>query len=169
MELHTSRLYIRNLLAEDWPAMGRIWADFNASPYARFDRPLTEDAERVRALSAEFADTGLFFAVFLPAEEMIGYICFHREGNVYDLGYCFHRAYHGNGYAEESCRAVMAQLARERCVEAFTAGTAMENIPSCRLLEKLGFVLLETEKISFYEGETFLGGNYHREMGGIAL
>lgn len=38
-----------------------------------------------------------------------------------------------------------------RTVEAFTAGTALKNIPSCRLLEKLGFVLEKTETLSFHK------------------
>ena len=33
----------------------------------------------------------------------------------------------------------------------FTAGTAMNNTPSVSLLKSLGFVLVGTEKVSFYK------------------
>jgi RimJ/RimL family protein N-acetyltransferase len=33
----------------------------------------------------------------------------------------------------------------------FTAGTALDNIPSVALLKSLGFTLIATEKVSFYK------------------
>ena len=42
----------------------------------------------------------------------------------------------------------------------FTAGTAIDNIPSCRLLEKLGFACTSTETVSFDNVFSFRGGNF---------
>ncbi|MGN1202835.1 MAG: GNAT family N-acetyltransferase, partial [Eubacterium sp.] len=76
------------------------------------------------------------------------------------LGYCFHSAYHSNGYAYESINALMKYFVKEYGVTGFTAGTAIENIPSCRLLEKLGFACASTETVSFDGNFSFQGGNF---------
>lgn len=56
-------------------------------------------------------------------------------------------------------------MAKDRNVTAFTAGTALKNTPSCKLLGKLGFALVGTETLSFHKDEngkdiTFEGGNF---------
>ena len=108
MELRTSRLTIRPLEEGDWPALQEIWRDFARSPYHVYDRPLPTDAPGAQALARHFAGTGLAFGV-RPAESqaLAGYVCFHREGEAYDLGYSFHSAYQGQGYAWESVSALL--------------------------------------------------------------
>ena len=161
MELKTSRLYIRNLREEDWPKMKSLFIDFNNSKYAAYDRPLpTEDME-VEALTRQFVESNLFFAVYLQDNShMIGYVCFHKDAEEYDLGYCFHSTFHLNGYAYESTRALIDYFAQEYNVTTFVAGTAIDNIPSCKLLEKLGFECASTEYLSFKEDFSFKSGNF---------
>ena len=166
MELQTERLYIRSLREADWPALQKIWMDFEGSAYAVYDAPLPTDAEGAKALTQKFAENGLFFAVCLPdrpAEPVVGYVGFHKEGQSFDLGYCFHSAYQGKGYAYESVRALIGRLAEEYPAAVFTAGTALENTPSCRLLRKLGFACLSTETVSFDGKFSFQGGNFMLE------
>ena len=91
---------------------------------------------------------------------MIGYVCFHKEQNKYDLGYCFHSAYHSNGYSYESTTAIIEYLFQEYGASSFTAGTALDNIPSCNLLKKLGFTCVSTEEVSFDNEFSFQGGNF---------
>lgn len=55
-------------------------------------------------------------------------------------------------------------------VKSFTAGMALENIPSCKLLAKLGFVLENIETLSFHKdkngkGIIFVGGIYRKDIG----
>ena len=45
----------------------------------------------------------------------------------------------------------------------FTAGTALDNLPSRRLLERLGFALVSTEQVAFVENFSFLGGCFRLE------
>ena len=147
--------------------MQKIAAGFQKSKYAAYDLPLPTEEQEIKALTKVFADTGLFFAVMLDSI-MIGYIAFHVENEKYDLGYCFHSDYHGKGYAYEACAAMMDYMAKERDVKIFTAGTALKNTPSCKLLEKLGFVLIATEMLSFHKDEkgndiTFEGGVFMKE------
>ena len=161
MEIETSRLYIRDLYETDWVEMKEIFIDFNQSKYAAFDRPLPKDDDESKSLTKQFSDTGLFFAVhLLENSKMIGYVCFHKNGDSFDLGYCFHSAYHSNGYAYESVTALIEYFAKKHHVISFTAATAIENTPSCRLLERLGFAYVSTETVSFNEKFSFQSGNF---------
>lgn len=161
MRLETSRLSIRHLHETDWPDMKNIFLDFNNSKYAVYDMPLPAEEEEAKALTKRFAESKLFFAVSLKESgQMLGYICFHKDEDTYDLGYCFHSAYHTKGYAYESTKALLEYIAREYGAAGFTAGTALDNIPSCRLLEKLGFVCVSSETVSFDGVFSFQGGNF---------
>lgn len=161
MKLETNRLYIRHLNELDWQEMQKVFIDFNNSKYAIYDMPLPTEDEESKALTKRFADSNLFFAVFLKeSSDMIGYVCFHKEGDTYDLGYCFHSAYHSNGYAYESTDALLKYFADKYGANYFTAGTAIDNKPSCTLLEKLGFVCISTETVSFDNTFSFQGGNF---------
>ena len=150
--MKTNRLSIRELVSEDWRSMQTIAADFRKSEYAIYDMPLPVEEQEIQALTRQFAESHLFFAVML-GEGMIGYVCFHEEGGNYDLGYCFHSDFQGKGYAYESCSALMEHIAKTCSPKAFTAGTALKNVPSCKLLKKLGFVLQGTETLSFHKDE----------------
>lgn len=133
METKTSRLYIRTLCETEWVQMKNIFIDFNNSKYAVYDMPLPTEDEKTQVLIKKFAESKLFFAVFLKeSNTMIGYVCFHKDGDKYDLGYCFHSAYHSNGYAYESTNALIEYFVDECGATNFTAGTAIDNIPSCR-------------------------------------
>ena len=157
--IETERLFIRPLGSEDWRSMQAIAVDFQKSQYAVYDMPLPTEEQEIKALTKAFADTGLFFAVMLDSV-MIGYVCFHEDDGNYDLGYCFHSDYQGNGYAYESCMAILEYMEKESAVKIFTAGTALDNKPSCKLLEKLGFVCISTETVSFDNTFSFQGGNF---------
>ncbi|MBR3502796.1 MAG: GNAT family N-acetyltransferase [Clostridia bacterium] len=154
--IRTERLVLRPVEIEDWRAIKEIWDDFRVSPYAQYDKPHPTEPAEVRARAARWvenqSDEHMFFAVCLEGR-MIGYIaCHDRGGGAYECGYCFHSAFHSRGYAGEAMRAV-AGLLRDRGVKNLTAGTALGNAPSVRLLQSLGFELVETEKVSFYKDE----------------
>ena len=175
MNILTKRLSIREITKDDWQGLQKIAADFRKSEYAIYDMPLPTDDEKIRELTSRFAESKLFFAVFsADSAEMIGYICFHNDQERYDLGYCFNSAYHGKGYAFEGCTALMEYIAQTYVVTCFTAGTALKNIPSCRLLEKLGFVQTGTETLSFHKDEdgndiVFEGGIFVKEQSLIEI
>lgn len=157
--IYTSRLHIQHLCADDWIKMKEIFSDFNQSKYAIYDAPLPTEDNETRELIKRFSDSNLFFSVNLQGK-MIGYLCFHVDNSKYDLGYCFHSAYHGNGYAYESANALIQYFAKEHNARIFTAGTAIDNIPSCNLLKKLGFICASTETVSFNADFSFIGGKF---------
>ncbi|MBQ8836080.1 MAG: GNAT family N-acetyltransferase [Clostridia bacterium] len=162
----TSRLLIREITPDDWRGLQKTALDFCKSEYAVYDMPLPTEDGAIKELTKKFAESHLFFAVFLKDKaEMIGYVCFHKDGENYDLGYCFLSEYQGRGYAFESCKAVIEHIEQNYTVNSFTAGTALKNIPSVKLLEKLGFVLTGTEMLSFHKDASgndivFEGGNF---------
>ena len=166
MELATERLLIRDLQSTDWQDMGEIFRDFSQSPYGIYDHPMPTGEEDIKALTARFAESGLFFSVFpKKGGNMLGYVCFHQVEDALDMGYCFHSSSHGQGIAQESCRGLMLYFRDQRGIRSFTAGTAMENQPSRRLLERLGFTCQSTETLSFHKDRqgnpiSFLGGNF---------
>lgn len=166
MEIKTERLFIRKLTAADWADIKKIWDDFRVSEYAKYDVPHKTDDDEIRALASKWEDdnkgkTNLLFAVCLE-NEVIGYIDFHDTGSGYECGYCFRSDHHGKGYAKESFRALIG-LFSDIGVKKLTAGTAMKNIPSVRLLNSLGFQLVGTEKVSFYKDE--LGNDIYFDGG----
>lgn len=165
MQLKTKRLLTRELVPEDWQHMQKIAADFRKSEYAIYDMPLPVEDGEIIALTRQFAETQMFYAVLLH-DVMIGYICFHEDNGKYDLGYCFHSDYQGRGYAFESCCAMMNYLSDKQGIKIFTAGTALENKPSRKLLERLGFTLQKTERLSFQKD---INGNDITFEGGIFI
>ena len=101
---------------------------------------------------AEYTALGtahMFFAVCLH-DAVIGYISFNQRDDGHEIGYSFHPAHHGKGYAKESLSALLSHL-QTRGFTHFTAGTALNNTPSVRLLTTLGFQLVGTEQVSFYK------------------
>ena len=154
MILKTERLTIRHIVADDWKSIKEIWVDFNISAISQYDKPHNTDDEDVRARIAKWAvaNSGtehMFFAICLD-DAVIGYSAFNIRENGYEIGYCFHSAYHGKGYAKESHVALFDYM-RELGITRLTAGTALNNISSVALLKALGFELIETEKVSFYK------------------
>ena len=154
MFLETDRLAIRHIVADDWKGIKEIWVDFNANILSQYDKPHSTNDEEVRTRIAKWAEANngtehMFFAICL-GDTIIGYSAFNIREDGYEIGYCFHSAYHGKGYAKESHIALFNYL-RTLGITKFIAGTAINNVPSVSLLKSLGFVLMGREKVSFYK------------------
>lgn len=154
MLLKTERLTIRHIVEEDWKSIKEIWVDFNNSFFSQYDKLHSTNDEDVRTRMAKWAAANcgtehMFFAICLD-DTVIGYSAFNIREDGYEIGYCFHSKYHGKGYAKESHIALFNYLCTLGITK-FTAGTAINNIPSVSLLKSLGFALVGTEKVSFYK------------------
>lgn len=170
MFLKTERLTIRHIVAEDWKSIRDIWVDFNASQHSQYDTPHNTTDTDVQTRIAKWAAANsaaehMFFAVCLN-DTVIGYVAFNIRENGYEIGYCFHSAYHGKGYAKESLLALLDYM-KTLGITNFSAGTALNNTPSVKLLVSLGFELVATEKVSFYKDAqgndiVFDGGIFER-------
>ena len=172
MKLKTQRLNIRFIEENDWKSLMRIWDDFSHSQYAKYDVPHTRSTAEVQRIAKLWADASpqmehIFFVICLE-NQIIGYADFHKETNGYECGYCFHSDFHGNGYAKESLLALMKLLSNGRNTR-FFVGTALDNLPSVRLLKSLGFEKIDEEQVSFYKDENgndiyFTGGGFASEL-----
>ena len=170
--IKTERLSIRRIEFEDWRGIQAIWADAEKSVYAQYDAPNDPAEASVRSRVDQWAAFGdsmdhIFYVVLLE-EQLIGYVVLHKRPDSYEIGYCFHSDWQGKGYAKESIRGIMDHM-RSLGVRCITAGTALNNTPSVRLLNSLGFRQTGTELVSFYKDEQgrniwFKGGLYELEL-----
>jgi RimJ/RimL family protein N-acetyltransferase len=71
-----------------------------------------------------------------------------------DLGYAFLPEYCGKGFAQEASLAILKESAKNNCLRKILSITACSNIPSNKLLKKLGFLF--KEKINFLNTENNL-------------
>ena len=170
MKIETSRLIIQKFNLEHMEDFKDIIKDFNNSKYVAYDRPFPKSDKEMELLAEKFSNNELFFEVVLKdTSKMIGYVCFYNNQNDFDIGYCFHSCYSKKGYAFESCSALIELIKLSCHVHKFTAGTALENKPSVKLLLKLGFHLVNTEKIAFQKDNSgndvvFNGGNFELDV-----
>lgn len=61
-----------------------------------------------------------------------------EDGPAFNLGYIFNFGYHGQGYATEACRAAIDYAFGQLGAVRMVTGAASENLPSRRLLARLG-------------------------------
>lgn len=169
MQLQTERLTIRPMTDGDWPAVMRIADDFRAGPYVYYDHPMPADEAGIQKVVQFFSSSSAVYSVLLSGtSDMIGYVCLWPDESSMDLGYCFHSAYHGHGYGFEACTALMEHMHSHLGTSRFTCGTALDNVPSRRLLNKLGFVPVEESTISFHKDSAgndivFRAGSFEKE------
>ena len=165
MEIRTERLTLRPLEDSDWPFVLRLGEDFESGPFRNYDGMHAVGEDDAREQTRLYLETGMFWIVMRRGTP-IGEVNFYPEGDSYDLGYCFLSSAQGKGYARESCRALLSYY-EANGITRFTAGTALDNKPSVRLLESLGFRLSGTERLWMKtdgEGREMLfdGGRFER-------
>lgn len=141
INIKTQRLVIRNFLYEDWVQLQEIIIDKEASEYAVYDHQFPTSDIEVQEIAKWFSQSDSFLAVYLEsAKRIIGFIALNGEtATEKDLGYCICSTYQGQGYASEACTAVIDYVFDTMGTERLTSGTANANLPSCNLLNKLGF------------------------------
>ena len=153
LTLETDRLLLRPFSVDDAEAMYNGWAsDPEVTKYLTWNTHQSVDDTRavLQKWVAEYRKPErLNFAIVLKSEnrliggiDVVGY-----RGGVNGtpvIGYNLSRAYWGQGYMTEACRAVLnylfAQGYKEVSIDAFA-----ENIGSNRVIQKCGGVLQSTE------------------------
>lgn len=106
MRIETERLAVRGFALEDEADLHEILGDaqtmrFLEAPY---------DREKTQRFLAEFciARRGAMAAQRKDSGKVIGYILLREEApGVLEMGWVFHRAHWGQGYAQEACRAAL--------------------------------------------------------------
>ena len=143
ISIDTKRLHLRNLSQNDADVM----YDYrNNETCARYQRGQTKTIEGIASLierrsSDELSiDSPCMIAAALKeTDEMIGEIVVMPQENTISIGYTFSYRFHRQGYAFEAL-SVLIELLHEMAPEwEFISFTDSENVPSMRLLEKLGY------------------------------
>ncbi len=144
--METENLLIRRFLNTDFDAFAALIRDKMSSPDCVFDHPFPTDDQGLRGILSYFAGTDEFYAVLKkPEAALIGFVALNREeeSDVRNLGYYIHTAHREKGYGREAAERMIRFAGEELGVRRLISGTAEENVPSVRLLQRLGFTLRE--------------------------
>jgi ribosomal-protein-alanine N-acetyltransferase len=144
--IRTARLVLRPPVAEDAPA---IFATYSSDPeavrymsFARHEKvSSTEWFVSMAVHTWKTHGTGVYLA--FVGDTLIGSTGLHVDtagepGHV-STGYILGRAFWGQGYATEACRA-MIELARTRGDRRISSYCHRDHVASAHVLEKCGFV-----------------------------
>jgi RimJ/RimL family protein N-acetyltransferase len=145
-ELFTARLHLRPWRESDAGPHRELWTERDHRSLRLIDaegRPTVDDLRERMAQQAGDGPTslGLFAVERLAAADFIGYcglIVGQASEEEPEIAYEFARRIHGNGYATEAARVVVAEAAatgRSR----LWATVRVWNTASFRVLEKVGF------------------------------
>lgn len=137
MILETKRLILRRYNADDFNDLYEYLSDNEVvkfEPYKAMTAEETKDNLKWRI------ETDEMIAVELKENhKMIGNVYLgKRDFNSLEIGYVFNRKYWGNGYAKESCEALVQYSFRNGTHRIF-AECDPDNENSWRLLEAIGF------------------------------
>ena len=158
--LETERLLIRPLnAATDAAALAAYQSRADVCRYIPYEpRTREQIAERIadptRTRSTlEKAGEGIWLAVELRSTgQVVGDVVLiwtSEEHQSAEIGYVFHPDHHGNGYATEACRALLALAFDELKVHRVTARVDARNDASAAVLRRLGMreeaLLVENE------------------------
>ena len=141
--LETERLRLRNVQIKDAPVMFEYRNDPRC---ARYQRGQTKDMPGIEALTSAHesdvlgtAGNCLIAVADKQTDELIGEIVVMPNEDCFSLGYTFHYAHHRKGYAYEALSDLIGRLHEEYPDWEFISFTDPENVPSQKLLIKLGY------------------------------
>lgn len=154
MVLTTPRLQLRPFKPADDPVAVLV-SMYRDERYSRFlaDRPgaevVADTPEKARALLEAVGRVGILLAVVLAtgpeAGTIVGQCAVFGGASTADrtIGFGLLPAFWGRGYAREACRALVEACFATPGVAAVRADTHEDNWPCRRVLEDVGFRLLE--------------------------
>ena len=140
--IETNRLYLRGFQKEDARFAISIWNDPEMGEYLpdeameEIDETYLKEIEKLPEdeiccyMIAEFKDT----------HERVGTCSFipSADGKVYDIAYCVHKKYWGNGYATEMAKG-MVDYAKNHGGDKVTVRVNKDNAGSNAVVRKVGF------------------------------
>ena len=139
MYIETERMIIRDFTPEDAADLHVIFGDEkcmeNCEP--------VYDFEKTEKFLTSFCigQNGAVAAVHKESGKMMGYILFKRQDEgVYEMGWIYNRSFWRQGYAFESCKAVMDHAFGELKAHKIFA-EAIDTVKSISLMRKLGMQL----------------------------
>lgn len=138
MRIETERVRVRDFAMEDAEDLFTILGDGETMENCENAYDFEKTKEFLRHFCIE--RRGAFAAQLKTSGKVIGYILFHEAGeDVYEMGWFFNRSYWRQGYAYESCKALLDYAFRERHAHKVFAET-IDPVKSVGLMKKLGMV-----------------------------
>jgi RimJ/RimL family protein N-acetyltransferase len=142
----TERLVLRRFRPADAEALAAYRSAPEVARYQSWEAPYSVERARYAIESMAAADPeqpGWFqYAVELTAERaLIGDVGVNLHDNLRqaEIGYTLAPERQGRGYATEAVRAILDHLFRVRGLHRVSAECDARNLPSARLLERVGF------------------------------
>ena len=153
MILETTRLQMRAFEVRDAEAFAAMRQDPEVARYQSWEPDFSYSQARdfiSELQKAKLGTAGEWYQIAIAdkrSDEFLGDIgvFFDEEGKgEVTLGYTMSSAAQGNGYATESMDALLDYLSENFSAVKASALTDVLNLPSQRLLEKLGFASIKT-------------------------
>ena len=144
MKIETDRLIIRNFSQGDAQDLYEILGDDETMEYCE----PAYTFEKTEKFMEEFCigRNGAVAAVHKEADKVIGYILFKElEDDIYEIGWFFNKAYWRQGYAYESCKAVIDYAFGELKAHKIVA-EAIDTVKSVSLMKKLGMKIEDIQR-----------------------
>ncbi|WP_454016072.1 GNAT family N-acetyltransferase [Bacillus sp. Marseille-Q7846] len=139
MFIEAKRLLIRKFEFKDWEAVHEYTSDSNVMKYIP-EGVFTEEDTR-NLVNKNMGENAENFPVILIDENiLIGHIVFHKYfgEHTYEIGWVFNPKYFNKGYASEAAQATLKYGFKEMKLHRIIATCQPENIPSYRVMEKIG-------------------------------
>lgn len=139
MHIETPRMTIRNFVPEDAADLHEILGDKETMEYCEPAYSFEKTKEFLHSFC--IGRKGAVAAVHKESGRLIGYILFSQQGDgVYEMGWFFHRSFWRQGYAYESCKAVIDYAFGELKAHKIVAET-IDTVKSAGLMRKLDMQL----------------------------
>jgi len=137
--IETQRLLIRPFDLKDWEEVHAYTSNPNVMAYIP-EGPMAEEQTKEFVIKNLDEQATAFAVILKPGNELIGHMLFHLwfAPRTYEIGWVFHQAYHGRGYATEAALALLRCGFEELQLHRLIATCQPENIPSYRVMEKVG-------------------------------
>ena len=136
MYIETPRMIIRDFVSEDVADLHEIFGDSEtmASCEPAYDFQKTKEFLNSFCIGRK----GAVAAVHKESGKMMGYILFHAfDEGVYEMGWIYNRSFWRQGYAYESCKAVIDYAFGELKAHKIFAET-IDAVKSVGLMKKFG-------------------------------
>ncbi len=147
-DLTTNRLRLRHWSHEDKPSFAALCADEDVMRF--FPKPLLrqESDDLVDKLQAELTvwGTGVYAVEELTSGKFVGAVGLHQLHDGFPFAPCvevawrIHKEFWGQGMAPEAARCCIEWAFSRGLAEEIIAMTAVSNIPSERVMKKLGML-----------------------------
>lgn len=139
MDITTDRLIIRKFTKADWNQVYEYTSDAAVMKYMP-EGVLSEEATKKFVISNSNENAKHFPVVLKKDGTLIGHIVFHHYfgDHTYEIGWVFHPEYQNKGYASEAASAVLKYGFETMHLHRTIATCQPENIPSWRVMEKIG-------------------------------